>query len=50
MKDPRCIQIAQRVALNYHISALSTEETRAYILYRLKRSGGSEDIFTADAL
>jgi hypothetical protein len=26
------------------------EETRDYILYRLKRSGGSGDIFTADAL
>jgi general secretion pathway protein A len=50
MKDPRCIQIAQRIALNYHIAALSMEETRAYILYRLKRSGGSGDIFTADAL
>jgi hypothetical protein len=50
MKDPRCIQIAQRIALNYHIAALSLEETRAYILYRLKRSGGSGDIFTADAL
>jgi hypothetical protein len=50
MKDPRCIQIAQRIALNYHIAALSMEETRAYILYRLKRSGGSADIFTADAL
>jgi general secretion pathway protein A len=50
MKDPRCLQIAQRIALNYHIPALSMEETRAYILYRLKRSGGSGDIFTADAL
>jgi general secretion pathway protein A len=50
MKDPRCLQIAQRIALNYHIAALSMEETRAYILYRLKRSGGSGDIFTADAL
>jgi general secretion pathway protein A len=50
MKDPRCIQIAQRVALNYHIAALSLEETRAYIIYRLQRSGGSKELFTADAM
>jgi general secretion pathway protein A len=50
MKDPRCLQIAQRIALNYHIAALSLEETRAYILYRLQRSGASQQLFTADAL
>jgi general secretion pathway protein A len=50
MKDPRCLQIAQRIALNYHISALSLEETRAYIAYRLRRSGGREELFTADAV
>jgi general secretion pathway protein A len=50
LKDPRCLQIAQRIALNYHIAALSLEETRAYILYRLQRSGGSQQLFTADAL
>ena len=50
LKDPRCLQIAQRIALNYHIAALSMEETRAYILYRLQRSGGSQQLFTADAL
>jgi general secretion pathway protein A len=50
MKDPRCLQIAQRVALNYHITALNLEETRAYIAYRLKRSGGSPQLFTADAV
>jgi general secretion pathway protein A len=50
MKDPRCLQIAQRIALNYHIAALSLEETRAYILYRLQRSGGNKQLFTTDAL
>ena len=50
MKDPRCLQIAQRIALNYHIAALNPEETRAYIHYRIKRSGGRKNIFTADAL
>ena len=50
MKDPRCLQIAQRIAFNYHIVALSLEETRAYIIYRLQRSGGNKELFTADAL
>jgi general secretion pathway protein A len=50
MKDPRCLQIAQRVALNYHITALNLEETRAYIIYRLKRSGGRPELFTPDAM
>jgi general secretion pathway protein A len=50
MRDPRCLQIAQRAALNYHITALNQEETRAYIAYRLKRSGGSPQLFTADAV
>jgi general secretion pathway protein A len=50
MKDPRCLQIAQRISMNYHITSLSSEETRAYILYRLQKSGGSREIFTADAL
>jgi hypothetical protein len=49
MKDPRCLQIAQRVALNYHITSLNLEETRDYIAYRLKRSGGSPQLFTTDA-
>jgi general secretion pathway protein A len=50
MKDPRCLQIAQRIALNYHIMALSMEETRAYIAYRLKRSGVGSELFTANAV
>jgi type II secretory pathway predicted ATPase ExeA len=50
MKDPRFLQIAQRVALNYHLEALNLEETLTYIAYRLQRSGGTKEIFTADAL
>jgi general secretion pathway protein A len=50
MKDPRCLQIAQRIALNYHITALNLDETRAYIAYRLKRSGGRPELFTPDAM
>lgn len=50
MRDPRCLQISQRIAVNYHITALSLEETRAYITYRLRRSGGNPELFTPDAM
>jgi general secretion pathway protein A len=50
MRDPRCLQISQRIAVNYHIAALSREETRSYITYRLRRSGGSAELFTPDAV
>jgi len=50
MRDPRCLQISQRVAVNYHITALNLDETRAYITYRLRRSGGNAELFTPDAM
>ena len=50
MRDPRCLQISQRIAVNYHITALNLEETRAYITYRLRRSGGNAELFTPDAM
>jgi len=50
MRDPRCLQISQRIAVNYHITALNLDETRAYITYRLRRSGGNAELFTPDAM
>jgi general secretion pathway protein A len=46
MRDPRYVQIAQRIAFNYHIEGLSKDETRAYIIHRLMRSGGRPNLFT----
>jgi len=50
LKDPRYLQLAQRIALNYHIAALNLKETQAYIFYRLEKSNGRKDLFTEDAL
>jgi general secretion pathway protein A len=44
-------QFKQRIAVYYHIQSLNKEETRQYILHRLRlvSSNGFEDIFTHEA-
>jgi general secretion pathway protein A len=48
-KNPSLTQFCQRIAVNYHLQALTGDETRNYIEFRLKKAGGRPDIFTADA-
>ena len=43
-------QIRQRIAVNYHLNGLSREETQNYIEYRLKKAGGSQNLFTPEAI
>jgi type II secretory pathway predicted ATPase ExeA len=43
-------QFAQRVAVDFHLQALSAEETEAYIRHRLRIAGGSEAIFQPTAI
>ncbi|MCW9023142.1 MAG: AAA family ATPase [Gammaproteobacteria bacterium] len=38
-------QFAQRVSVDFHLEPLQVDETKAYILYRLKLSGADHDIF-----
>jgi general secretion pathway protein A len=42
-------QLAQRVAVHYHLSPLNLQETKEYVNFRLARAGGS-GIFTESAL
>ncbi|MBU4231301.1 MAG: AAA family ATPase [Proteobacteria bacterium] len=49
LRHPALRQLAQRVAIHYHLSPLDREETRDYIRFRLARAGGS-GIFTTPAL
>ncbi|MDO9532104.1 MAG: AAA family ATPase [Deltaproteobacteria bacterium] len=49
LRHPALRQLAQRVAIHYHLSPLDREETRDYIRFRLARAGGS-GIFTTSAL
>jgi general secretion pathway protein A len=49
-KNPSLAQFRQRVAVNYHLQALTRDETMMYILFRLKKAGGRADIFTPEAM
>lgn len=50
LRRPQCRALRQRVTTFYHIQALSPEETRDYVDYRLHVAGTSERIFTTEAL
>lgn len=50
LKHPSLSQLMQRIAVNYHLMPLTYEETGMYIASRLKKAGGSLDIFTVDAV
>ncbi|HAH19986.1 MAG: hypothetical protein A2Y00_07240 [Omnitrophica WOR_2 bacterium GWF2_43_52] len=43
-------QLRQRIAIKYHLNALSKEETSGYIRHRLKVAGSKEPIFHEDSL
>ena len=45
-KNPALKQFSQRIAVNYHLQALTGAETRNYIVFRLKKAG----TFSADAI
>jgi type II secretory pathway predicted ATPase ExeA len=49
LKSPGMRQIRQRIAVNYHLSGLSEEETAKYIQYRLQIAGATKNPFTIDA-
>jgi general secretion pathway protein A len=49
LRHPALRQLAQRVAVHYHLSPLNLQETREYVNFRLARAGGS-GIFTDSAL
>jgi general secretion pathway protein A len=49
LKHPALRQLAQRIAVHYHLRPLDRLETKEYILFRIHRAGGS-DIFSEDAL
>jgi type II secretory pathway predicted ATPase ExeA len=49
LKKPELKQFAQRISVDFHLSALSSVETSAYIQHRLVAAGATDDIFTPDA-
>lgn len=50
INDPSLEQFAQRIAVSYHLSALTLEETGEYIAYRLKKAGGDPTIFSYETV
>ena len=42
--------LRQRIAINYDIAPLTEDETRDYILHRLKVAGSGKNIFCSDAI
>ena len=49
LRHPALRQLAQRVAVHYHLRPLDRGETKEYVRFRLARAGGS-GIFTESAL
>lgn len=50
VNSPALEQLSQRVRLRFHLDALSPEETREYVRYRMRVAGAKQnDIFAADA-
>jgi type II secretory pathway predicted ATPase ExeA len=51
LDSPKLKQLAQRVRLRFHLGALDKQDTRAYIVHRLRVAGAvSEELIPADTL
>jgi len=50
IQDSRLEQFAQRISVSYHLSAMSLEETGAYIAHRLEKVGGSPTLFSKEII
>lgn len=50
LRRPELSQFAQRVLVDYHLSALNFPETRAYINHRIRVAGGEADLFALEAV
>lgn len=49
IRRPTLVQLAQRIAVNYHLKPLDAAATDALILHRLKTAGGTGKEFTPEA-
>jgi len=49
LKKPELMQFVQRISVDYHLDALTSDETCFYIQHRLVTAGASDDIFTPEA-
>jgi type II secretory pathway predicted ATPase ExeA/uncharacterized protein YkwD len=49
LRRPELKQFAQRISVDYHLDALTSDETCHYIQHRLVTAGAGDDIFTPQA-
>lgn len=50
LRRPELRQFAQRISVDYHLTALRGSDTHAYVRHRLKVAGGEEDIIDREAV
>lgn len=50
IRGPGLEQLAQRVAVHYHLAPLSRDELGAYTTFRLNKAGGEGNLFDEEAL
>jgi general secretion pathway protein A len=50
LQQPELSQLAQRIAVNFHLEALEQAESLAYIEHRLSVAGRDDSLFTNEAL
>lgn len=48
--SPVLRQVAQRIAVNYHLSPLDAPQANHYIAYRIQKAGGPTDLFSTEAM
>ena len=49
LKKPELLQFVQRISVDYHLDALTIDESCAYIQHRLVTAGAKTDVFTPEA-
>ncbi len=50
LKNPTLAQFSQRIAVNYHLQALTRQEALIYIAYRIGKAGGKRNPFTTETM
>ena len=50
LNAPNLLQFRQRIVSHYHLKAFAPNETREYVIFRLHKAGGTEELLSADAL
>jgi general secretion pathway protein A len=50
LSQPELVQLAQRVSVEYHLTALNETETKTYIHHRMEKAGAISDVFNEGAI